>query len=253
MALLEGNNLSKYFGGLPALDRVDFHIEKGEILGLIGPNGAGKTTLVNILTGVYPVSSGTASFDGKNFTNHKSHRVVQMGIARTFQIAQPFPGMTVRENVAIGSIFGREGHLRDMKAAFTEADRWIEFVRLDRYRNAEVNEINISYRKRMDLAKTLAMGPELLMLDEVMAGLNTKDIEEMMALIQTINTDLEKTLLVIEHVMKAVMGISHRVMVLHHGEKIAEDTPQRIVKNERVIQAYLGSRYVRERDDVVRG
>lgn len=248
MVILEGKNLSRHFGGLPAVDQVDFNIEKGEILGLIGPNGAGKTTLVNVITGAYPVTAGKVIFNGEDITNHKPPSIVKRGIARTFQIVQPFPGMTVRENVAIGSIFGKGGHLKDMKKAFREADHWIEFTRLGQYVHAEVNEINISYRKRMDLAKTLAMGPELLMLDEVMAGLNTKDIEEMMALIQKINQDLGKTLLVIEHVMKAVMGISHRVMVLHHGQKIAEDNPQSIVRDEEVIKAYLGARYGKQKE-----
>lgn len=248
MALLEATNLSKHFGGLPAVDQVDFSLEKGEILGLIGPNGAGKTTLVNTITGVYPVSSGKVRFNGRDITNLSPPKIVKMGIARTFQIVQPFPGMTVRENVAIGSIFGKDGHQRDMKAAFREADRWVEFLHLDPYAKAQVGEINISSRKRMDLAKTLAMGPELLMLDEVMAGLNTKDIEEMMALIERINGELGKTLLVIEHVMKALMGISHRVMVLHHGQKIAEDTPAKIVQDDEVIRAYLGERYARKRE-----
>ena len=249
MTLLEANNLSKHFGGLPAVDQVDFTIEKGEILGLIGPNGAGKTTLVNIITGVHPVTSGRVIFNGEDITNYKPPNVVKRGIARTFQIVQPFPGMTVRENVAIGSLFGKDSHLRDIKTAFHEADRWIEYIYLNQYTNAEVNEINISDRKRMDLAKTLAMDPELLMLDEVMAGLNTKDIEELMVLIQKINRELGKTLLVIEHVMKAVMGISHRIMVLHHGQKIAEDNPQNIVRDESVIKAYLGERYAKQREE----
>jgi len=247
MVLLEGRKLSKHFGGLPAVDQVDFTIERGEILGLIGPNGAGKTTLVNLISGVHPVTFGNVIFNGEDITHSKPPAVVQKGIARTFQIAQPFPGMTVRENVAIGALFGRGSQHRDMKEAFHEADRWIEFAHLDQYTHAEVDEINISYRKRMDLAKTLAMAPELLMLDEVMAGLNTKDIEEMMALIQSINQELGKTLLVIEHVMKAVMGISHRVMVLHHGEKIAEESPEQIVKDDKVIKAYLGERYAKQR------
>jgi branched-chain amino acid transport system ATP-binding protein len=250
MALLEANNLSRYFGGLPAVDQVDFTMEKGEILGLIGPNGAGKTTLVNVITGVHPVTSGEVVFNGEDITNHKPPKIVKRGIARTFQIVQPFPGMTVRENVAIGSLFGKDSHLRDIKTAFREADRWIEYVYLNQYSNAEVNEINISDRKRMDLAKTLAMDPELLMLDEVMAGLNTKDIEELMVLIQKINRELGKTLLVIEHVMKAVMGISHRIMVLHHGQKIAEDNPQDIVRDESVIKAYLGERYAKQREEM---
>ena len=245
MALLEGKNLSKHFGGLPAVDQVDFNIEKGEILGLIGPNGAGKTTLVNIITGTYPVTAGSVIFNKEDVTNYKPPKMVQKGIARTFQIVQPFPGMTVRENVAIGAMFGKGSQQRGMAEAFKEADHWIEFTHLNPYTHAEVNEINISFRKRMDLAKTLAMGPELLMLDEVMAGLNTKDIEEMMTLIQRINRELGKTLLVIEHVMKAVMGISHRVMVLHHGQKIAEESPEQIVKDEKVVRAYLGERYAR--------
>ena len=247
MLLIEGKRISKHFGGLPAVDQVDFGIERGEILGLIGPNGAGKTTLVNVITGVYPATSGQILFKGEDITNFSPSKVVNLGIARTFQIVQPFPGMTVRENVAIGALFGRGSHERDIKTAFHHAEKWLEFVSLDQYKNAEVNEINISHRKRMDLAKTLAMDPELLMLDEVMAGLNTKDIEEMMALVQQINKDLDKTLLVIEHVMKALMGISHRVMVLHHGQKIADEGPEMIVQDEHVIKAYRGERYAEHR------
>jgi branched-chain amino acid transport system ATP-binding protein len=247
MVLIQGKKLTKHFGGLPAVDQVDFQIEKGEILGLIGPNGAGKTTLVNVITGVFPATSGQVLFKGEDITNLSPPRVVKRGIARTFQIVQPFPGMTVKENVAIGALFGRAGHEKDMKAALRDAERWLEFVNLGQYKNAEVNEINISHRKRMDLAKTLAMEPELLMLDEVMAGLNSKDIEEMMALVQMINRELQKSLVVIEHVMKALMGISHRVMVLHHGQKIAEEVPERIVQDQKVIKAYLGERYARQR------
>jgi branched-chain amino acid transport system ATP-binding protein len=247
MVLIQGKKLTKHFGGLPAVDQVDFQIEKGEILGLIGPNGAGKTTLVNVITGVFPATSGQVLFKGEDITNLSPPRVVKRGIARTFQIVQPFPGMTVKENVAIGALFGRAGHEKDMKAALRDAERWLEFVNLGQYKKAEVNEINISHRKRMDLAKTLAMEPELLMLDEVMAGLNSKDIEEMMALVQMINRELQKSLVVIEHVMKALMGISHRVMVLHHGQKIAEEVPERIVQDQKVIKAYLGERYARQR------
>jgi branched-chain amino acid transport system ATP-binding protein len=247
MSVLEGKSVSKLFGALPAVDQVDFHLQQGEILGLIGPNGAGKTTLINLVTGIYPLTQGQILFHGERIDGLKPALIARRGIARTFQIVKPFPGMTVRENVVIGSLFGKGGRDRKTRAAFEEADRWIEYVHLREYRDASVDRINLSFRKRMDLAKALAMCPAILMLDEVMAGLNSKDIEEMMALIGRINQELKITILVIEHVMKAVMGLCHRVMVLHHGKKIADATPQEIVRDDRVIEAYLGERYAKAR------
>jgi branched-chain amino acid transport system ATP-binding protein len=245
--LLEGEKLSKYFGGLSALSDLTFQIRKGEIVGLIGPNGAGKTTLVNAITGISPVSKGKIRFKGEDITHTKAHHIGKMGIARTFQIVKPFSGMTVEENVLIGALFGKSGTKRTKQEALRKVEEVLEFVGLIKKKNLPAESTTIPDRKRLELAKALAMEPDLLLLDEVMAGLTPKETEDVMALVKELNRS-GITILVIEHVMKAIMGISDRIIVLHQGRPIAEGTPEEISMDENVIGAYLGSRYAKRRD-----
>ncbi len=240
--IMEGENVSKFFGGLAAISDLDFRIKEGEIVGLIGPNGSGKTTLINVVTGMAPASKGAIRFRGKDITRSKAYHIGRMGIARTFQVVKPFTGMTVAENVLVAALFGKNGMKRSRKEAMANVDVVLETLGLAAKRDFHVESTTIPDRKRLELAKALAMEPDLVFLDEVMAGLTPKEVENVMALIQRLNRD-GMSFLVIEHVMKAVMGISHRVLVLHHGKSIAEGTPHEVVQDEKVISAYLGSRY----------
>jgi branched-chain amino acid transport system ATP-binding protein len=246
--ILRGENVSKYFGGLAALSDVTFQIAKGEIVGLIGPNGAGKTTLVNVITGVYPASKGKVRFKEEDITRAKPYHIGRMGIARTFQIVKSFSGMTVKENVLIGALFGKSGMKRTTKEALKKVEEVLEFIGLEKKKDFPVEETTIPDRKRLELAKALAMEPEILFLDEVMAGLRPKEMEDVMGLIKELNQN-GITILLIEHVMKAIMGISDRVIVLHEGRLIAGGTPEEISKDEKVIKAYLGSRYAKSRKE----
>jgi len=241
--ILETQGASKHFGGLAAVEKVDMKIYRGEILGLIGPNGAGKTTFVNIITGMLPITSGKVFFKGKDITGWPSYRVGRLGIARTFQIVKPFRGMTVRENVAVGAMFGHKGQTRSAREALEHVDEVIEFVGMAHLREKHADELTLPFLKRLELAKALAMDPELLFLDEVMAGLNTKEIDAAMALIREVNKR-GVTLLVIEHVMKAIVGITERVFVLNFGQELAQGKPQEVLNNPKVIEAYLGEKFV---------
>ncbi len=242
MAMLSGEGVSKHFGALAAVDKVDFEIADGEILGLIGPNGAGKTTLVNVICGSLPITSGRIHFKGQDISGWPANRVAEGGIARTFQIPKPLPGMTVLENTMVGGLFGRAHRSRDMSHVRELARETLAFVGLEARVDARVEALTVADRKRVELAKALAMDPELLLLDEVMAGLNLVEIETVMDLIRQIR-DRGTTVLVIEHVMKAVMGLCDRILVLHHGKRIALDKPQEIATDDRVIEAYLGEKY----------
>jgi branched-chain amino acid transport system ATP-binding protein len=235
MSLLEARRLTKSFGGLKALACVDLQVEKGEIVGIIGPNGAGKTTLFNLLSGYLTPDEGEISFKGVSLIRRTPHEICHLGLARTFQIVQPFPNLTTFENALIGA-FNRT---RRVQEASFRASEILKSLGLFEKREFLAKTLTISDRKRLEMARALATQPDLLLLDEVLAGLNPAEIDPMIRLIQKIR-EQGITLLIIEHVLKAVMSLSDRIVVLHHGEKIAEGSPQMVSKDKRVIEAYLG-------------
>ncbi len=223
---------------------VDLTIHRGEVLGVIGPNGAGKTTFVNCVTGLDKPTSGTILYRGEDITRMPSYAIGRLGIARTFQVVKPLKQLSVRDNVAIGAMFGARGKERTAAEARDRAEEVLTRVGLQHRIEHTASDLTIPDLKRLELAKALAMDPELLFLDEVMAGLNPTEIESAMELLRQINRE-GVTLFVIEHVMKAIMGISDRVVVLHFGRKIAEGKPEEIVESPEVIEAYLGERFAK--------
>jgi len=235
--LLQVQGVSKRFGGLQALQNVTFDLPEAQILGLIGPNGAGKTTLFNTINGVYKPDSGRIIFRGQDVTGRKPYRLAKMGMARTHQIVRPLNELTVRENVMVGACFGHEN--QPLGQAASIADEVLGFVGLAARSDQLAGSLNVAQKKRLEMARALAARPYLLLLDEVLAGLNPSEIDGM---IQTVLKIREEgvTILMIEHVMKAVMNVSDRIIVLDYGQQIAEGSPHEIANDPRVIEAYLG-------------
>ena len=239
-AILRVAGISKSFGGIHAVQNVSFDLISGEIVALIGPNGAGKTTLVNLMTGTQTADAGAIVCDGVDVTRQQPFQAARRGIARTFQIVQPFPEMSVVENVSAGALFAANAKSRAV--AEEEAMAHLEFVGLKDLAQTPAASLTLPNRKRLELAKSLAMNPRVLLLDEVNAGLNPSEIDGALELIRKIS-ERGVTIMIIEHLMKVVMSAAERILVLHHGELIAEGTPGEIVRDDKVIEAYLGTRY----------
>jgi branched-chain amino acid transport system ATP-binding protein len=239
MSFLKVEGLSKSFGGLQAVLNVGFEVEQGEILGIIGPNGSGKTTTLNLLTGFLKPDSGTVMFKGENVTGLSRCHVCQKGIARTFQLIKPFLQFTALQNVMVGRVYGKSP-AKNLKVASEEAKKILDLMDLLSKADILAKDLTLMERKRLELARAVAAMPQLLLLDELMAGLNHAEAETAMQLIRQIKKDMNLTILMVEHIVKAVVGLSDRIIVLNMGEKIAEDIPQKIIHDPQVIDVYLG-------------
>jgi len=238
MRILEGEGVTRYFGGLAAVSNVDFTVEQAEVLGLIGPNGAGKTTLFNLISAALVPKPGTIRFKGENITGLQPYKVCRMGVARTFQSVKVFANMPVLANVLLSSFFGNSTRISSAEAV-KRATESLEFVGLSAVSAIPAKDLTLANQKRLEVARALATRPELLLLDELMAGLTPTEVAQAMELLNRIR-DKGITIIMIEHVMKAIMNVCDRIMVLHHGEKIAEGTPQEIATSKKVIEVYLG-------------
>jgi branched-chain amino acid transport system ATP-binding protein len=240
--ILSVRDATRFYGGVAAVQGIHFDVRPGEIMGLIGPNGAGKTTLINLITGTVAPTRGEITFRGQRLNGLRPYAIGRLGIARTFQIVRPFANLTVLENVAVGAMYGAGGHKRSAAQALQKAAEVLEMVHLAPRANDPAQALPIAGRKRLEMARALAMEPQLLLLDEAMAGLRGGEVDEAMELVRAINAS-GVTILVIEHVMRVIMGVCQRVVVLDYGRQIAEGTPREITNDPAVVEAYLGKRY----------
>jgi branched-chain amino acid transport system ATP-binding protein len=240
---LETRDLSRRFGGLEALSDVSLSVEPGTVLGIIGPNGAGKSTLINLVTGHLKPTAGSVCVDGRDVTGQRPWVIARAGVARTFQIVKPFRELTVRDNVAIGAMYGPDG-ADSVKDAQRRADDVLERVGLAGRGEVPPGELGVADARRLELAKALALGPRLLLLDEVMAGLRGSEIEPALELIRSLR-DEGMTIVAVEHIVKVILSVSDEVLVLHEGRELTRGKPDEVVKDERVIEAYLGQRYAK--------
>jgi branched-chain amino acid transport system ATP-binding protein len=241
---LELRGVTKRFGGVAAVDGVTFEVGKGEIVGIIGPNGAGKTTLLNCISGLHRLDGGDIRWQGASIAGMAPHRIAKLGIGRTFQIVRPFGSMTVRENAAVGALFGSAAGRRGPKEAFEMADQVLDLVGLKAKADHPVSALTIPDRKRLEVARAVATRPHLLLLDEVMAGLNNVEIDEALEMVRAVHAT-GVTVLLIEHVMRVIIGVCRRAVVLDFGQVLAQGEPEVVLRDERVIQAYLGERYAK--------
>ena len=240
--MLEGIGVVRRFGGLTAVNQFDFRVEKGRIVGLIGPNGSGKSTLFNVITGFYPADAGRIFFQGEEITRRKTHEIARLGIGRTFQLVRPLLGMTVLENVATAVLYGRDQE-GSMAKARGRALELLRFLRLDEKRDLPASGLVAAERKRLEIARALAIRPSLILLDETFSGLSETEVRESIGLIFKIRNELGITVFLIEHVMKAVMETCEKIIVIHYGVKLAEGSPEEVSRNQAVIDAYLGQKH----------